>query len=49
MTLDPSASAEVANRVAAVFATLPGVVAVAMAGSRATDDADERSDIDLYV
>jgi predicted nucleotidyltransferase len=49
MTLDPSASAEVANRVAAAFATLPGVVAVAMAGSRATDDADDRSDIDLYV
>jgi predicted nucleotidyltransferase len=49
MTSDPFASAEVANRVAAVVATLPGVVAVAMAGSRATDDADERSDIDLYV
>jgi predicted nucleotidyltransferase len=49
MAIEPSGSAEVANRVAAAFAALPQVVAVAMAGSRTTCDADERSDIDLYV
>ena len=49
MAIEPSASADVVNRVAAAFAALPQVMAVAMAGSRATGDADDRSDIDLYV
>jgi hypothetical protein len=44
-----TASAGVAPRVAVPFAAIPQVVAVAMAGSRATGDADDRSDIDLYV
>ncbi len=38
-----------ARSVAAAFASLPGVAAVAMAGSRATGRADAASDIDLYV
>ena len=41
--------AALAQQVAAAFAALPQVVAVAMAGSRTTDTADDRSDIDLYV
>jgi hypothetical protein len=49
MAIESSALAEVANRVAAAFAALPQVVAVAMAGSRTSGEADERSDIDLYV
>ena len=35
--------------VAAAYGALPGVVAVAMAGSRTAGVADERSDVDLYV
>jgi hypothetical protein len=38
--------AGLAERVAAAFATLPQVVAVAMAGSRTTTAVDDRSDID---
>ena len=38
-----------AATIAAAFGALPRVTAVAMAGSRVTDSADERSDIDLYV
>ena len=34
---------------ATAFSSLPGVEAVAVAGSRATGSKDERSDIDLYV
>jgi predicted nucleotidyltransferase len=49
MTIEPSASADIANRVAAAFANLPEVVAVALAGSDVTGAADEQSDIDLYV
>ena len=41
--------AALAQQVAADFAALPQVVAVAMAGSRTSDTADDRSDIDLYV
>jgi len=40
---------EPARDVASAFAALPGVTAVAMAGSRATGRADADSDIDLYV
>ncbi len=49
MATEPLASADVANRIAAAFAALPQVIAVAMAGSRATGAADDHSDIDLYV
>jgi predicted nucleotidyltransferase len=49
MAIEPSASADIANRVAAAFANLPEVVAVALAGSGVTGAADEQSDIDLYV
>jgi predicted nucleotidyltransferase len=49
MAIEPSASADIANRVAAAFANLPEVVAVALAGSDVTGAADEQSDIDLYV
>jgi predicted nucleotidyltransferase len=49
MTIEPSASADIANRVAAAFANLPEVVAVALAGSGVTGADDEQSDIDLYV
>jgi hypothetical protein len=41
--------AALARHVAAAFAALPQVLAVATAGSRTTDVADDRSDIDLYV
>jgi len=40
---------EVARRVAAAYAALPEVVAVALGGSRATGAAGEGSDVDLYV
>jgi predicted nucleotidyltransferase len=49
MAIEPSASADIANRVAAAFANLPEVVAVALAGSGVTGTDDEQSDIDLYV
>ncbi len=42
-------SVALAKQVAAAFSALPQVVAVAMAGSRTTATADDRSDIDLYV
>ncbi len=51
----PSPSSEtsgvsaVVNRVAAEFASLPQVEAVALAGSRASELADAESDVDLYV
>jgi len=38
-----------AERIAAPYATLPGVVAVALAGSRGAGRADPSSDVDLYV
>jgi len=38
-----------AAAIAAAFGRLPGVVAVALAGSQAGGTADERSDLDLYV
>jgi hypothetical protein len=50
---DVTDAVAVARRVAAAYAVLPGVVAVALGGSRGggTDDArvDARSDVDLYV
>jgi predicted nucleotidyltransferase len=49
MASEPSASAEVADRVTAAFAALPEVVAVALAGSGVTGATDDQSDIDLYV
>jgi predicted nucleotidyltransferase len=45
----PLATNGPAELVAAAFAGLPRVVAVALAGSLAADAADERSDLDLYV
>jgi predicted nucleotidyltransferase len=39
----------VARRVAAQVSQLPGVIAIALAGSSAADVADERSDVDLDV
>ncbi|HET6437243.1 MAG TPA: hypothetical protein VFG59_04225 [Anaeromyxobacter sp.] len=39
----------IARRVALEYAALPGVEAVAMAGSRASERADRCSDVDLYV
>lgn len=44
----PDAGALV-QRVAAAYAALPGVVAVALGGSRVDAEPDARSDIDLYV
>jgi predicted nucleotidyltransferase len=49
MASEPSASAEVADRVTAAFAALPEVIAVALAGSGVTGATDDQSDIDLYV
>jgi predicted nucleotidyltransferase len=49
MPSDPTAPAEPSTSVAAAFANLPGVVAVALAGSGVTEATDEQSDIDLYV
>lgn len=46
---DSSGIPEPARAIAAAFAALPGVTAVAMAGSHATGRADAASDIDLYV
>src|SRR5262249_53853540 len=40
---------EIARRVAAAYAALPGVIAVALGGSRSTGAAGEGSDLDLYV
>jgi predicted nucleotidyltransferase len=40
---------EIARRAAAAYAALPGVVAVALGGSRAMGTAGEGSDVDLYV
>jgi predicted nucleotidyltransferase len=48
-TPGPSVSLAVAERVARQFASLPQVEAVALAGSRISDFADESSDLDLYV
>ena len=46
---DPSATLVLAQRVAKEFATIGEVEAVAMAGSRMSQLADQRSDVDLYV
>jgi Domain of unknown function (DUF4037) len=48
-TPGPSVSLAVAERVARQFASLLQVEAVALAGSRTSDFADESSDVDLYV
>ncbi|HWG84260.1 MAG TPA: nucleotidyltransferase domain-containing protein [Deinococcales bacterium] len=40
---------ETVARVSAAFATLPEVVAVAVAGSASTGESDDLSDVDLYV
>jgi hypothetical protein len=44
-----SVSQQTAERVAARFARLPGVEAVAIGGSQATGAASELSDIDIYI
>src|SRR5215211_1124425 len=49
MPSDPTAPAALAASVAAAFANLPAVAAVALAGSGVTGAADEQSDVDLYV
>jgi predicted nucleotidyltransferase len=49
MAIEPATSADVANRVAAAFANLSEVVAVALAGSGVSGATDEQSDVDLYV
>ncbi|HXY49332.1 MAG TPA: hypothetical protein VEI01_07770 [Terriglobales bacterium] len=46
---DPSAALVLAQRVAEEFAAIGEVQAVAMAGSRMSPLADQRSDVDLYV
>ena len=47
--MNPDPAADLARRVAAAYAALPGVEAVALGGSRATGVAEAGSDIDLYV
>jgi hypothetical protein len=49
MLSDPTAPTALAASVAAAFANLPEVAAVALAGSGVTGAADEQSDVDLYV
>jgi hypothetical protein len=49
MPSDPTTPAAPAALVAAAFASLPDVVAVALAGSGVAGVADEQSDLDLYV
>src|SRR5215217_4698588 len=49
MPSDPTAPAAPAVSIAAAFANLPEVAAVALAGSGVTGAADEQSDVDLYV
>ena len=49
MPSDPTPPAALAASVAAAFANLPDVAAVALAGSGVTVAADEQSDVDLYV
>jgi hypothetical protein len=49
MPSDSTPPASLAASVAAAFANLPAVAAVALAGSGATGAADEQSDVDLYV
>lgn len=44
-----SPSYNYAARIAALYGELPQVEAVALGGSQATESADERSDVDLYV
>jgi hypothetical protein len=46
---ESSIAVVVAERLARQFASLPQVEAVAMAGSRTSEFADEASDVDLYV
>jgi hypothetical protein len=41
--------AQLADEIAGRYAQIPGVEAVAMAGSRSSQFADEHSDVDLYV
>jgi hypothetical protein len=49
MPADPTTPAAPAVSVAAAFANLREVMAVALAGSSVTGTVDERSDIDLYI
>jgi hypothetical protein len=49
MPSNPPTHAALAASVAAAFADLPAVTAVALAGSGVTGAADEQSDLDLYV
>jgi hypothetical protein len=46
---EPSVGLSVAERLARLFASLPQVEAVALAGSQTSDFADANSDVDLYV
>jgi predicted nucleotidyltransferase len=47
--MTPDLRERTARRVADALATLPGVEAIALAGSQASGAADSRSDLDLYV
>ena len=49
ISLGPNADTEVLERIAAAYGDLPGVIAVAVAGSRQAGTEDDRSDLDLYV
>jgi hypothetical protein len=49
MPSNPTTPAGLTASVAAAFADLPVVIAVALAGSEGAGAADERSDLDLYV
>lgn len=47
--MSPPVPPPLATAIAGRFGAVPGVVAVALGGSRATDTADAGSDLDLYV
>jgi predicted nucleotidyltransferase len=49
MTMIETGTPALLEKVAAEFAALPEVIAVVLAGSRAGEFSDDRSDIDLYV